>query len=127
MIKKTVAYVNFNDELVNRDLYFNLTSIELAELEGEENLSTAISEALDKEDNITLLKILNKIILKSYGEISNDGESFIKSKEVIEKFKFSKAYDTLINNLLFGDDKEALPKFIEHIIPKDISEKMEKK
>ena len=32
MIKKTVVYVNFNDELVNRDLYFNLTSIELAEL-----------------------------------------------------------------------------------------------
>lgn len=118
MLKKTVKYTNFNGEEKERDCYFNLTESECAELEASEDnsLSKKIEiVAKDTDDKAETVRIFKEIILKAYGERSADGETFMKSDDIREKFACSAAFNSLFMELATDSDK--MTKFINGIIP----------
>lgn len=118
MFKKTIKYTNFNGEEKERDCYFNLTESECAELEASEDnsLSKKIEIiAKDTEDKGETVRIFKEIILKAYGERSADGESFMKSPEIRNRFECSAAYNTLFMELATDADK--MSEFIKKVIP----------
>jgi hypothetical protein len=120
MLKKTIKYVDYNDEEREEDFYFNFTKAELAEMElsttgGMEELIRRISSTKDMPK---LVQIFKEIILKSYGEKSPDGKRFIKSKELSDAFSQTEAYAELFMEL--ATDAEAAAAFVKGIVPSDI-------
>lgn len=120
MIKENVTYTDFNGNKRDEDLYFHLSKAELTEMElsTEGGFSTMI-ERIIKTDNVPeIIKVFKDILLKSYGEKSQDGKRFIKSKELSTAFSQTEAYSVLFMKLIM--DVEAMTKFINGLIPADL-------
>jgi len=117
MIKKTIKYVDFKGNEREEDFYFNLSKPELMEME----LTTkgGMSEYLDKivkaQSREELIKWFRIIILKAYGEKSEDGRRFIKSEELSTAFSQTGAFEQLYMELVTNEKKAS--EFINAIIP----------
>lgn len=108
MLTKTITYTDYNNNRRTEDFYFNLSRAELIEMEysmkgGLSNKLAAMSKSADPAEIVALLK---DIILRSYGKKSDDGQRFIKSREMSEEFEQTEAYSELILELM-KDEKAA--------------------
>lgn len=126
MLKERLKYVDFNDEEREEDFYFNLTAAEITEMELETvgGLSGMIQKIIDAKDIPTITKIFKTIILKAYGEKSDDGKRFMKSEEISNAFAQTQAYSDLFMKL--ASDADYATNFINGIIPKEVKELVEK-
>lgn len=118
MLKKTIAYTDYDGNERKEDFYFNLTKAELLEMElgisgGMQNF---LQRIIDAKDVPELADIFKKIILKSYGVKSPDGKRFVKSDELTTEFTQTEAYSELYMELCTDSDKAAA--FMNAIIPK---------
>lgn len=105
MLKKTLKYVNFNNEEVEEDLYFNLTQVEAVRLDLEFDGLEAYIEKMTVEERIRDIMFLFERLLKtSFGEKSEDGKFFIKNEEVQDRFMQSAAYDALFTSMMQNTD-----------------------
>ena len=128
MYKKTIKYVDYNGNERTEDFYFNLTKVEVINLEinnraglldkfkdmfslGEDG------QVKDLADKQAIWEFFCNLVDSSYGEKSPDGKRFVKSKEILEAFKQSPAYDEFIYSMF--DAKEA-SSFVNGIIPQDL-------
>lgn len=125
MLKRPITYTDFNDVERTEDFYFNLTEAELLKMElGKAGgYSEMLSRIVATDDRVELTKIFDEIIIKSYGEKSGDGKSFIKSDELLAKFKCTAAYSALFTELMTNTD--AAIEFVNGIMPKRIREQMD--
>lgn len=136
MIKKTVNYLDFDGNERTEVLYFNLTKTELVEIAmglpdglsesvgtdpNNINETTVVSKVLETLGNKGVLDFIKKIVLKSYGIKSPDGRRFEKSEEISREFSQTLAYDTVIMELMTGDD--AAITFMNNLIPADVLNK----
>lgn len=121
MIKKTVTYVDYNGKEQTEDLYFNMDEAEVIDWVGETNggIIWMIAEIMKLEDPIKILPMVKEMMLKSYGVKSPDGKSFIKSEEVLQNFRYSKAFHEIRTELSTSSD--ALVEFINGILPSKYS------
>lgn len=119
MLKKTITYTDYNDIERTEDFYFNLSKSELAEMQFgvKGGMSEFIKKIIATQDSQEVLKQFKKLILKAYGEKSDDGVRFIKSHELSEAFAQTEAYNNLFMEMLQSD---AAADFIKGIMPKDI-------
>ena len=117
MIRKTIAYIDYNGDEREEDFYFNLSRTELTkmEMETEGGLERMIIRLSQSSDGGEIMNILESIILRSYGIKTPDGKRLMKSKELSEEFKQTPAYDELFTELI--TDAEAAAKFINNVIP----------
>lgn len=122
MLKKTVTYKDFNDEEHTEDFYFNLTKAEILEM----NLSTyggldkMIEKIIATHDTPKIIAMFKDLVLRSYGEKSDDGKRFIKTNEVREAFSQTQAYSDIFMEL--STNEQAAVEFVNGIVPKDIAE-----
>ena len=117
MIKKFITYVDYNDQKVTEPFYFNMTKLELLEWDlavdgGLEGLMKQLSETSDARKAYGIFK---DILLKAYGEKSEDGKQFRKSPEIQSNLEASPALGELI--IEFLENPELSAKFIEGILP----------
>lgn len=126
MLKKTIAYNDYNGVERNEDFYFNLSKAELIEMEMgiTGGFSEMIRKILKEQDTPALFKIFKELLLKSYGEKSDDGKRFIKSEEISRSFEQTDAYSTLLMELV--SDAEKASEFFNAIIPADLTENISK-
>ena len=123
MLKKTITYVDYNDNERTEDFYFNLTKAEITEME----LSTSggmvakINRIVAAQDGGEIIRLAKEIILKSYGEKSPDGHRFIKSEELSIAFSQTEAYVEIF--MAFATNPEAAAAFVNGVIPQDFPEK----
>ena len=123
MLKKTITYTDFNGNELTEDFYFNLSKLELQELQMSvdggmsEYLGSLVPENIDEEGTFkidaTTREIWNAFKLlvdASYGIKSEDGKRFIKSDKILEEFKQTNAYVNLIMEL--AENSEEAEKFI---------------
>lgn len=120
MLKKTIAYTDYNGNERTENFYFNLSKAELMEMElgisgGYTEMLTSIIEA---QDVPTLIKIWKDLILKAYGEKTADGKRFVKSKEMAEAFSQTEAYSNLFMELATNTD--AAIEFAKGIMPSEL-------
>lgn len=120
MIKWTIKFTDYNDNEVSEDFYFNLNKAELTDMQFKVNgaYSQFIERLVNTRDTQKLGEEFKNLILNSYGEKSDDGMRFRKSKELRENFEYSPAYPVLYMELLSDADKAA--KFVQGILPKDL-------
>ena len=124
MLKKTIKYVDYNDEEREEDFYFNLSKAELAEMElsTEGGMEEMINRIMKAKDTPRLVQLFKELILKTYGEKSPDGKRFIKSKELSEAFSQTEAYTNLFMEL--ATNAESAAAFVRGIVPSDIRKNM---
>lgn len=117
MYVKKIKYTNYNGEEREQKFYFNLNKAELLEMElvtpgGYENYINRIIEAREQK---TLVEIFKELLLKSYGEKSDDGERFVKNDRIREEFESTEAFSELYFEL--ATNTEAATAFVNGIIP----------
>ena len=123
MIKQSIKYTNFDGKDAVLDAWFNLTEAELMEMELSETggLAEKIQQIVDAKDQPSIIKVFQEIILKAYGERSEDGVYFYKEDEngrpLSQKFKQTAAYSALFMELALDADKAA--KFVNGICPQE--------
>lgn len=118
MVKKTITYEDYAGIERTEDFYFNFSKAEAIDMES--SVTGGLSEMLKKmvasKDTPTMMRTFKDMILKSYGERSEDGKRFIKSPELSAGFAQTEAFSTLYVELL--SDENAMKEFFEGIMPK---------
>lgn len=106
MLRKTITYKDYNGKECKEDFYFNLNKAEVTEMElsKQGGLSTYLRAIVDANDQPTMVQTFKEIILKSYGEKSEDGKRFKKSEEISTAFMQTEAYNELFMELLTNAD-----------------------
>lgn len=126
MLKKTITYTDYFDEVRTEDFYFNITKAELIEMEmsTKGGMEYYLNKIVAEKDREQLFQYFKKIILAGYGEKSADGRQFMKSPEISKRFECCPAYDVLMMELLNNADDAA--KFVTALMPKDLAEQVNK-
>lgn len=126
MLTKTIEYVDYNGVERKEDFSFNLNKAEIMEMEMSTagGLAELITKIVAAQDAPQLIKLFKDLILKAYGEKSSDGKRFVKSKELSDAFSQTEAYSILFMELAENADEAS--KFINGIIPGDLSKELQK-
>lgn len=122
MLKKRIKYTDYDGNEREEDFYFNLSKAELVELEltTDGGLEQMIQKITDTRDMPKLIELFKRLILMSYGEKSENGKRFIKSKELSDAFAQTEAYSELFMEL--ATDDKAASEFVNGIVPQGLSE-----
>lgn len=122
MYAKKMTYTDYDGNERTETFYFNLTKAELTEMElsSEGGLSKMIQKIVDEQDSTRIITIFKDIILRSYGEKSNDGKHFIKraadGHRLADDFAQTEAYSDLFMEL--ASNADAASEFVNNIVPK---------
>jgi hypothetical protein len=126
VLKQEITYENYNGEEVTEYFYFNLSRPEMIEMEvadGGEGFSDSMDRIVKSKNAALIIEEFKKIVLKAYGERSEDGKRFIKSPELSHQFTQTAAYDELFMKL--ATDADFALAFCKGIIPKDLAAAVE--
>lgn len=129
MIKKTIQYHDYEDNLRTDDFYFHITQVELTKLNSDPSLPGGLEESLARasknEDAGELLRIVDLLISRSYGVKLPDG-SFVKRNAsglpLYEMFVNTEAYDNLLTELI--QSEEGIVNFLTGCLTKDAQDKV---
>lgn len=126
MIKRTITYKDFLGNNREDEYRFNLTEDEMMDLVKEDELFSPdhISHVMEIRDGIEMYRILRRMILASYGVLSEDGKVFRKPAEALYDFAHSAAYTQLLDDLTNTEDFGKLRSFIMGIIPAKYAERL---
>lgn len=130
MIKKTIKYTDYDDVERSEDFWFNLSKTELIEMNfsKEGGMDKVLRRIIDTQDVKGLIDVFQDIILRAYGEKSDDGKRFIKVRDghrLSEDFAQTAAYDELYMEL--ATDDKAAADFINGLIPKSLAKEVAQK
>lgn len=127
MFKTTVKYTDFLGGEREETLRFNLTEVEMQDLVSDEiAFNPAFLGAISKDqDTVTMFKVIRKLILQAYGEMSEDGRVFRKSPQIMEDFAHSKAYEAFLEQMMSGDET-LITNFMMGVFPAKIAEEIKK-
>lgn len=117
MLKKTITYIDYDDNKRTEDFYFNLTKAEVTEMELSTSggLSKMLQKIVAELDTKPIIEMFKDLILKAYGEKSPDGKRFIKNKELRDAFSQTEAYSELFMEL--AENADAAAAFVNGITP----------
>lgn len=120
MLKKTITYTDYNGNERTEDFYFNLTEAELTEMQlsAEGGLDVVMKRLIQEQNSSEMIRIFKDIIIKAYGEKSDDGKYFRKSKEISEAFLGTEAYNELFMGIVSSPDSAL--EFVQGILPAKI-------
>lgn len=117
MLKQKVKYEDFDGNIQDETLYFNLSRMELVALQGrygKEDMVKYIEKLIEDKNLEKMYELLNDIVLTAYGVRSEDGKRFIKNEQIREEFVQSLAYEALIED--FHDEtRKVLENFVTGI------------
>lgn len=121
MLKKTITYTDYDGNQRTEDFYFNLTKAECMEMELSTTggLQKMLEKIIAERDSKKIIEVFKAIILRAYGEKSDDGKHFYKSSEISSAFASTEAYSELFMEL--ATDADAASKFMSAVIPADMS------
>lgn len=121
MLRKTITYTDFNGNERTEDFYFNLTKAEVTEMEmtSKGGLTTHLQTIVEKNDAKEIIDAFKDIIIKAYGEKSEDGRRFIKNEEMQIAFSQTEAFSELFMELV--TDAKASAAFVNGILPQNLN------
>ena len=123
MLKQRIKYTDFNGVEREEDFYFNMSTMDARRLmySKPEGLKEFVEAKFKENDINPVIDLFEDVILSSYGEKSEDGMSFEKSKELSEKFSKTAAYEALVE--MFFDKPGFVNEFFVSVLPSNLSEK----
>lgn len=124
MIKREISYEDFDGNPHVETFWFHLTKTEAFEISSEypENVEQMIKKMVASDDRRQIVEIFKKIVLRSYGQRSEDAKRFIKTPEATLEFSQSAAFDALFIELVTND--KVMADFIVGIMPNEVQGSM---
>jgi hypothetical protein len=117
MLKKQIKYTDYNGTEREETFYFNLSKVEVAEMEMSVSGGWVqwVEKVVEAQSEPELITIFKAVILKAYGEKSPDGRRFIKTEELSKGFSETEAFVELFMELATNADAAAT--FFNGIVP----------
>lgn len=120
MYCEKMKYTDFDGNVREEELRFNLTQAELLEWEltTEGGMQKLLETIVAEKDKVKLAEMFRTIILKAYGVKSADGKRFAKiidGHRVSEDFVQTQAYSDFMMSL-FTDPQKQID-FVNAIVP----------
>lgn len=131
MLRKKITFENFNGEQVTEEHCFHLSEADLVKTEikttAAGGFKNIIQRMLDAKDYKAMVDLIDELIIRSYGKVSDDGRRFMKGENnaYAKEFMETNAYTALILELLSGDEAK-ITEFIEGMLPQKILEEVKK-
>lgn len=127
MFTTTVEYENYEGKKIIKDLYFNLTKMELMEVQRKHNndYPEYLRRVSVSNDNNKTFDAFKELLLSSYGEVDPKTGKFLKTEEIRNSFEHSEEYSTFFMQMLENKDQGFVEKFLKAVMPKDIAEKID--
>ena len=119
MYVKSITYTDYKGNERTEDFYFNLSKSEVVEMEYsvQGKLSAFLQKIVKTNDETNLIKLFKELVLKAYGEVSDDGRRFVKDDgKLAQAFSETEAYNVLFMEL--ARDSKAAADFVNGILPK---------
>lgn len=128
MFKIELTYENFLGVEVTETLRFNLTETELLDLVREDpTFNTGfLTFIANEKDYAKMMDVIRKLIVVSYGEVSDDGKYFRKSDEKALDFVQSAAYEAFRDKILADEDGKGFMDFLMAVFPAKFAAEMRK-
>ena len=126
MLKKEITYTDYNGNERTETYHFHLSKKDLMEMEfsAEGGMQKTIERIVEKEDVKGLADLIKEIILKAYGELTED-DRFIKVKDghrLSEDFEQTEAFSELYYELNTNED--SLVNFVNGVIPANLRQEI---
>lgn len=120
MYYEKMKYTDFDGNVREEELRFNLTQAELLEWEltTEGGMQKLLETIVAEKDKVRLAEMFRTIILKAYGVKSADGKRFAKvidGHKVAEDFVQTQAYSDFMMSLFTDPQKQI--NFVNAIVP----------
>lgn len=117
MLTKEITYTDYSGIERKETFRFNMSQAELMEMQltADGLYSVHLQKIADSKNLPELVKTVKDLILKAYGEMSDDGRRFIKSPEISEAFSQTEAYTQLFTELM--NSETACTEFVMGILP----------
>lgn len=124
MIKKTLKYDGLDGQPIVEDWYFNLSHIELSELEESRpgGLQAHLKKLLQESKMSAMILAYRDILKASVGKRSEDGKRMLKSQDISDEFIQSGACDALLTQLV--TDGQSVSEFMAGIMPGQIADRL---
>ena len=124
MYVKTIAYTDYDGNEREETFRFNMTKPELEEYNYSKvgGLEAFMRKIIDRQDASEILAAYKDLLLRAYGEKSDDGRRFIKSAELSKAFSETPAYEIMWMELMTDSDEAA--RFFNSIVPSDVASNM---
>lgn len=131
MLRKVIKYTDYNDNARTQEFFFYLSKKDIQELNAkyqeDGGFEGRFNRIVNKLDQRKLLETVQDLILKSYGEKSEDGTKFVKNAKVREDFEYSAAYEALFDELTTGEkSSDKFSDFLRKILPNDVQAQIAK-
>ena len=129
MIKKTITSEDFEGNQKTKDYYFHMNQVEFTKLNGEVpgGLEKRINEIIEERDEVAMLRMVDLLVSRGYGERDPEDGSFTKigknGRPLYEKFINTSAYDKLIIELIQGEN--SIVSFLRGMMPKEVQKRMD--
>lgn len=126
MLKKTITYEDYLGNVRTEDFYFNLSKTELQDMQmsAEGGLDKRLEKMINAKNNVEVYNAFVDVVLKSYGELSEDGRYHLKEDEnghkLYKKFRQSPAYDVLMDDIC--QSEATVAEFCKGIVPKKVQQ-----
>lgn len=120
MLVEEITYEDYNGNQITENFYFNMTKLELIELELtiEGGLQAKADKLTKTENGPEAYAVFKDILLDAYGVKSEDGKKFLKTPEIRADFESSPALGELIFS--FFEDAAKAARFVEGCLPRKL-------
>ena len=120
MIKKTIAYTEFDGTKVENDFYFHLTEYECFVI----NIYDELEAVMKSKDPERIIPALHRIVRHAVGY--KQADDFKKNDSFADKFMASDAFSKLMMSLLRSENPEKnTALFIKGIMPPELLDSVE--
>lgn len=121
MYSRTITYTDWNGIERTEEFRFNLTKAELMEMQYEQEggMREYLQKIIDSKNQKEIVKLFKDLVLKAYGEKSDDGKHFLKSDDIREKFAATPVYSDIFIEL--STNAAAAAEFVNGIMPADVA------
>lgn len=129
MYKITKKYTDFLGTEQEDTFRFNISRSEMIDLVKEDPaFNPDYLVYLSKEpDGLKLVDMLRKLLVVSYGELSEDGKHFLKDDTRTTLFVQSSAFEELLSDFIDGKDPNVVRNFIIGVFPDKYHADLERK
>lgn len=126
MLKKEITYTDYNGNERTEAYHFHLSKKDLMEMEfsAEGGMQKTIERIVEQEDVKGLADLIKQIVLKAYGELTED-DRFVKVKDghyLSEDFEQTEAFSELYYEL--NTNENALVDFVNGVIPANLRQEI---
>ena len=126
MTKETITYTDFLGNERTDTLRFDLNEDEMRDLSDEDKFFNPafLGRISADRDLAAMYKVIRKLILYSYGELSDDGRYFRKTPEIMNDFAHSAAYKALLEKFTADENGKSLQNFMIGVFPSSIGDQI---